>query len=109
MSHFLFFFLMIRRPPRSTLFPYTTLFRSLAAIPPDSSLKRFIADLMLRMRVVRNGSCNSSVSVRDPREQRPGARVLDRPQPSSDYLQPRDSLQQPRDSVQRYWLYPPVQ
>src|SRR6266704_5196894 len=26
-SHF-FFFLMIRRPPRSTLFPYTTLFRS---------------------------------------------------------------------------------
>src|SRR6202042_1836069 len=26
-----FFFLMIRRPPRSTLFPYTTLFRSQAA------------------------------------------------------------------------------
>src|SRR3712207_8876609 len=26
-----FFFLMIRRPPRSTLFPYTTLFRSRAA------------------------------------------------------------------------------
>src|SRR6202521_6366756 len=29
-----FFFLMIRRPPRSTLFPYTTLFRSM--IRPDS-------------------------------------------------------------------------
>src|SRR3712207_7650188 len=28
----MFFFLMIRRPPRSTLFPYTTLFRS----PPGS-------------------------------------------------------------------------
>src|SRR5215216_6584471 len=28
MFHFCFFFLMIRRPPRSTLFPYTTLFRS---------------------------------------------------------------------------------
>src|SRR3712207_7360965 len=27
-----FFFLMIRRPPRSTLFPYTTLFRSPAAV-----------------------------------------------------------------------------
>src|SRR2546429_8613160 len=27
-----FFFLMIRRPPRSTLFPYTTLFRSLEAV-----------------------------------------------------------------------------
>src|SRR5256885_17123486 len=28
----LFFFLMIRRPPRSTLFPYTTLFRSIQTI-----------------------------------------------------------------------------
>src|SRR2546425_10753413 len=41
-----FFFLMIRRPPRSTLFPYTTLFRStvtvgqtiqLVATPKDSA------------------------------------------------------------------------
>src|SRR2546422_10668677 len=31
---FVFFFLMIRRPPRSTLFPYTTLFRS----PDDAPL-----------------------------------------------------------------------
>src|SRR3989442_2919606 len=31
-----FFFLMIRRPPRSTLFPYTTLFRSRS--PPACSL-----------------------------------------------------------------------
>src|SRR6267143_3863504 len=29
-----FFFLMIRRPPRSTLFPYTTLFRSHRGLPP---------------------------------------------------------------------------
>src|SRR2546430_14434459 len=29
-----FFFLMIRRPPRSTLFPYTTLFRSLRGWTP---------------------------------------------------------------------------
>src|SRR3712207_9013618 len=29
----MFFFLMIRRPPRSTLFPYTTLFRS--PVPDD--------------------------------------------------------------------------
>src|SRR6266536_5719442 len=38
-----FFFLMIRRPPRSTLFPYTTLFRSrpanaLNAVPPPNAL-----------------------------------------------------------------------
>src|SRR3712207_9064683 len=36
----IFFFLMIRRPPRSTLFPYTTLFRSATAssflVPPSS-------------------------------------------------------------------------
>src|SRR6266516_6313298 len=30
-----FFFLMIRRPPRSTLFPYTTLFRSPPPIPAE--------------------------------------------------------------------------
>src|SRR2546429_7284408 len=33
-SSLFFFFLMIRRPPRSTLFPYTTLFRSLAGDQP---------------------------------------------------------------------------
>src|SRR3712207_7063059 len=31
-----FFFLMIRRPPRSTLFPYTTLFRSVRDIGPGA-------------------------------------------------------------------------
>src|SRR5256885_10123427 len=31
-----FFFLMIRRPPRSTLFPYTTLFRSREGAPRDA-------------------------------------------------------------------------
>src|SRR5438067_4573378 len=36
MSPPLLFFLMIRRPPRSTLFPYTTLFRS----PPRPALQR---------------------------------------------------------------------
>src|SRR5438034_2487318 len=35
--HLFFFFLMIRRPPRSTLFPYTTLFRSARASPPASA------------------------------------------------------------------------
>src|SRR3712207_6858963 len=35
-----FFFLMIRRPPRSTLFPYTTLFRS-----PDFDRAVFGADM----------------------------------------------------------------
>src|SRR2546430_5827063 len=35
-----FFFLMIRRPPRSTLFPYTTLFRSDPLQPHQGGLRR---------------------------------------------------------------------
>src|SRR5260370_15966584 len=35
LSILIFFFLMIRRPPRSTLFPYTTLFRSVAKLFTD--------------------------------------------------------------------------
>src|SRR3989442_13126235 len=33
-----FFFLMIRRPPRSTLFPYTTLFRSIYMLDPEGRI-----------------------------------------------------------------------
>src|SRR2546427_7023709 len=33
-----FFFLMIRRPPRSTLFPYTTLFRSWSTLEPYTAI-----------------------------------------------------------------------
>src|SRR5687767_15341844 len=40
------FFLMIRRPPRSTLFPYTTLFRSLRVQPLP---RRSLADLLVRL------------------------------------------------------------
>src|SRR5256885_13169925 len=37
--HFsLFFFLMIRRPPRSTLFPYTTLFRSVDGLAAGTGI-----------------------------------------------------------------------
>src|SRR5258708_25586522 len=43
-TYFLFFFLMIRRPPRSTLFPYTTLFRSIIAM---EKMKKFPPDVIL--------------------------------------------------------------
>src|SRR3712207_52209 len=36
------FFLMIRRPPRSTLFPYTTLFRSLSPIASGAAARPFM-------------------------------------------------------------------
>src|SRR3712207_8582729 len=69
----LFFFLMIRRPPRSTLFPYTTLFRSpggpraprvstsLQSLPPlscgllfPSSLRTLCLPLPIRTLAVRS-------------------------------------------------------
>src|SRR2546429_1411134 len=37
MRNIMFFFLMIRRPPRSTLFPYTTLFRSIGLVHLDQA------------------------------------------------------------------------
>src|SRR5690554_7332938 len=40
---FHFFFLMIRRPPRSTLFPYTTLFRSAGIELMTQHLRRAVA------------------------------------------------------------------
>src|SRR5882762_4911946 len=62
-----FFFLMIRRPPRSTLFPYTTLFRSCPA-----------AASMLARR-----GCGRSLARADPMRE-----------PGPDALQPVD--EQPR-------------
>src|SRR3712207_8413758 len=44
----IFFFLMIRRPPRSTLFPYTTLFRSQPSrqhVAPRDALERQLAGI----------------------------------------------------------------
>src|SRR2546430_17046350 len=43
-----FFFLMIRRPPRSTLFPYTTLFRS--PVDPRGLLVGDLVDAVVRRR-----------------------------------------------------------
>src|SRR5256885_13091576 len=43
-----FFFLMIRRPPRSTLFPYTTLFRSIAGKGVSGAL--LMANLQANLR-----------------------------------------------------------
>src|SRR5438309_4455699 len=65
-----FFFLMVRRPPRSTLFPYTTLFRSRGAAPqlcnillfftcaPCRSPSIFVAD----RKSTRLNSSHSSIS-----------------------------------------------
>src|SRR2546427_8356888 len=43
-NYYIFFFLMIRRPPRSTLFPYTTLFRSQHGGPLRVDLRDGVED-----------------------------------------------------------------
>src|SRR2546426_2670035 len=60
--HIFCFFLMIRRPPRSTLFPYTTLFRSLGAVGRlDAALERERAPATRRPRVA--GAVAAAVPV----------------------------------------------
>src|SRR2546425_3216499 len=62
-----FFFLMIRRPPRSTLFPYTTLFRSRQARRADP--------LAWRVRSRGGGACVAvSPHPRDPHPGLPSLR-----------------------------------
>src|SRR5260370_32166831 len=48
----IFFFLMIRRPPRSTLFPYTTLFRS--------AMLELASDAALQQRLIAAGQARSA-------------------------------------------------
>src|SRR3712207_7689160 len=57
-----FFFLMIRRPPRSTLFPYTTLFRSPPRHPRERGRRRRL--------VLRVGSGASGVLLEGGRGKR---------------------------------------
>src|SRR5204862_6089844 len=52
-THSFFFFLVIRRPPRSTLFPYTTLFRSIIGKPIRFLRGRFIQPLELGFKFVK--------------------------------------------------------
>src|SRR5687768_17962736 len=56
-GHF-FFFLMIRRPPRSTLFPYTTLFRSRRSGAPSGA-----ASCQVASRVALTRSATMSIAV----------------------------------------------
>src|SRR2546429_834837 len=56
---------MIRRPPRSTLFPYTTLFRSVARLAPDPSAVPVFPtyDLIRQARTIALVAEKSSVPV----------------------------------------------
>src|ERR1044071_4244194 len=58
----LLFFLMIRRPPRSTLFPYTTLFRSSSLGPPNSLSLSCTARAHVP-KPTRHGGCRQEVAA----------------------------------------------
>src|SRR6478736_9403100 len=58
----IFFFLMIRRPPRSTLFPYTTLFRSRHHQRPDVIGAAVIGGHLVRAEDRKSTRLNSSHS-----------------------------------------------
>src|SRR5436853_4836664 len=62
---------MIPRPPRSTLFPYTTLFRSVDYIPSDSAIK-----FQVYHRSERYGAFRMPVSVEVPRGREADAETL---------------------------------
>src|SRR5258708_18468838 len=75
---FVFFFLMIRRPPRSTLFPYTTLFRSLgqavqcvirvvnAAVDIAAQLQRLACDAALDVVLIAQRSEEHTSELQSP-------------------------------------------
>src|SRR3712207_8287919 len=65
--HFIFFFLMIRRPPRSTLFPYTTLFRS-NVVRLREAIERDVVQAILAPLVV------AQDRLEERRPNRPGAK-----------------------------------
>src|SRR5260370_15259233 len=73
----LFFFLMIRRPPRSTLFPYTTLFRShfkLGAWKHYALRGVFVDDRHQRMNVADPSLAHGQLASGDRRFFRGGGR-----------------------------------
>src|SRR3712207_8864587 len=65
-----YFFLMIRRPPRSTLFPYTTLFRSLAARRERELGEEFLS----KMDEARKAETHADEAAENATETRPATR-----------------------------------
>src|SRR3712207_8610660 len=72
---------MIRRPPRSTLFPYTTLFRSPGALAPPGEALADPQDLAVHVvhrAEVREAEGRRSPATHDVQRGRPGLEVEDR-------------------------------
>src|SRR5690606_41661062 len=80
----LFFFLLIRRPPRSTLFPYTTLFRSGSSSPTGSR--------SASARCPTTGSTSSRRARRSSRSPAATSRRCRRSEEHTSELQSRENL-----------------
>src|ERR1039457_4349438 len=98
---FFFFFLMIRRPPRSTLFPYTTLFRSKGRLrrrPIKCSSPRPWSPMVLDRKSTRLNSSHLVISyaVFCLKKQRYGAVALP---PSGSGCHPHSDAQPPPSAL----------
>src|SRR5690606_41449732 len=70
LSFLLFFFSMIRRPPRSTLFPYTTLFRSGSVTTGSTALMRSRSRSGISSRPTGCSDCSATDRRRDRKSTR---------------------------------------
>src|SRR3712207_7080527 len=89
MRYVVFFFLMIRRPPRSTLFPYTTLFRSK---PRQYGTARFLRILSERRRPGRRRTIHDDALAHARTAGAVGPRVGARSEEHTSELQSRQYL-----------------
>src|SRR3712207_6872882 len=85
---------MIRRPPRSTLFPYTTLFRSNESMSPSPADVAWALDFLQRFeeggRVIRDGSDKPRLARAEVIQRR--ARLFHRSEEHTSELQSRQYL-----------------
>src|SRR5258708_29959162 len=83
---------MIRRPPRSTLFPYTTLFRSVQVVKVHQSLENYLCDLANLIRSRSNTSVQVVKVVGVLVSERSVVVILDRSEEHTSELQSPDHL-----------------
>src|SRR5258708_30020566 len=83
---------MIRRPPRSTLFPYTTLFRSVQVVKVHQSLENYLCDLANLIRSRSNLHRYKSSVVGVLVSERSVVVILDRSEEHTSELQSPDHL-----------------
>src|SRR5690349_23711951 len=83
---------MIRRPPRSTLFPYTTLFRSMRMAGPRNPVSSSAAKAEHPVPPVRRRGPPETFSPGADHDQRPRSRTMTRSEEHTSELQSRRDL-----------------